>query len=233
MAVTQAPQDGDLPAVNSSQLYEQVYQSLRDGILRGRFAPGERLSAVHLATHFGISQTPVRAALARLEGDGLIEISPRRGTFVARCSEKDVHEVFQLRRIIECAALEHIDRLTEGTIARMEQIVTESASLVDGQRYRDYARYIQLDAEFHRLIVALLQNDRAIEIHEGLRWPLQLTRVVSVSGYHRAPDAVEEHTAILSALKARDATRARESVLRHLTNSESDLLSRLSVVYSQ
>lgn len=227
MAVTYAPQDGVLPAVNSSQLYEQVYQSLRDGILRGRFAPGERLSALQLAALYGISQTPVRAALARLEGDGLIEILPRRGTFVAQCSEKDVREVFQLRRIIECAALEHLDRLTDRTIDRMEQIVAESAALADGQKFLDYPSSLQLDAEFHQMIVEMLQSERASDIHEGLRWPEQLTRVVSVTDYHRAAAAVEEHTAILSALKDRDAPRARESVLRHLANSESDLLSRL------
>ncbi|MGQ9681673.1 MAG: GntR family transcriptional regulator [Anaerolineae bacterium] len=217
-----------LPAVSQARLQEQAYELLRAAILAGRFLPGQRLNVNHLAHELRVSPMPVRAALSRLAADGLVDIQPRRGTFVARFGAADVREVFQLRRIIECAALERLDRLTDSVVAEMERIVAESASLIDGQRFRDYARYVGLDASFHRLIVGLLGNGRASEIHEGLRWPLQLTRVVSGTEHHRAPAAVEEHTAILRALKDRDAARAKEAVLCHLANSESDLLGRLA-----
>jgi len=221
------PEGPALPAVNQIQLYEQAYELVREAILRGRFKPGQRLSADQLAKNLGVSQTPVRAALTRLEGDGLVEILPRRGTFVARFTEKDVREVFQLRRMIECAGLERLDRLPDRAIERMEQIVAESAALVDGQRFLDYSRYIQLDAEFHRLIVGLLENERASALYQGLRWPVQIMRGLSASQYQRSLDTVAEHSELLAALKERDAGRAKGILLRHLDNSEADLVRRL------
>ncbi len=216
-----------LLAVNQTQLYEQAYARLREAILGGRFRPGQRLPPDQLARDLGISQTPVRAALTRLEGDGLVEIFPRRGTFVARFTVRDVREVFQLRRIIESASLDLLDRLQAETLERLERIVADSAALVDGQRFLEYSHYIRLDAEFHGLIVGLLDNRRASDLYQGLRWPDQIMRALSASQEQRSLETVTEHGQILAALKVRDVARARETLLRHLDNSEADLVRRL------
>jgi DNA-binding GntR family transcriptional regulator len=228
MAIADLPQEAPvLVAVNQTQLYERAYELIREAILRGQLKPGQRLRADHLARELAISQTPVRAALTRLEGDGLVRIVARVGTFVSEFTAGDVQEVFQLRRILECAGLDALASLSEDTLARLTETVRESAALVDGERFTDYHRYIQLDAEFHCLIVALMGNERATAIYEGLRWPLQLTLGLYRSERHRALSTVTEHANILAALKARDASLARELLLAHLAKSEADLLQRM------
>ena len=219
-----------MPPVNTAQLYQQVYDHLRDEIIRGVYRPGQRVAVEQLASELGVSQTPVRAALSRLESDGLIEILPRKGTFVTVTTAKEVCEVFQLRRIIECASLDSLGALSEELIREFDKVVAESAALVVGQRFLDYARYLHLDVEFHHLIVSLLRNQRASALYQTLRWPVQVMLALVGSDNQRSTATVAEHSEIVAALTERDAAKAKEALLRHLDNSESDLLSRLARV---
>jgi len=219
-----------MPPVNTAQLYQQVYDHLRDEIIRGVYRPGQRVAVEQLASELGVSQTPVRAALSRLESDGLVEILPRKGTFVTVTTAEEVCEVFQLRRIIECASLDSLGALSEELIREFDKVVVESAALVVGQRFLDYARYLHLDVEFHHLIVSLLWNQRASALYQTLRWPVQVMLALVGSDNQRSTATVAEHSEIVAALKERDAAKAKEALLRHLDNSESDLLSRLARV---
>ena len=217
-----------MPPLNTAQLYQQVYDHLRTEITRGVYRPGQRLLVEQLASELGVSQTPVRAALTRLQGDGLIAILPRKGTFVTTTTPKEVREVFQLRRIIECASIESPEALSPELLQEFERVVEESAALIDGERFLDYSRYLQLNVEFHRLIVGLLQNQRASAFYQTLRWPVQLMLALVGSDDQRSSATVDEHREIVILLKAGDATRAKEALLQHLANSELDLLSRLA-----
>jgi len=217
-----------MPVLNTTQLYQQVYDHLRAEITRGVYHPGQRLVVEQLASELGVSQTPVRAALTRLQSDGLVAIFPRKGTFVTTTTPKEVREVFQLRRIIECASLESCQALSEELLCEFDQVVAESAALIDGQKFLDYTRYLQLDVEFHHLIVGLLRNQRASAFYQTLRWPVQLMLALVGSDNQRSSATVDEHREIVVYLRAADATRAKEALLRHLANSELDLLSRLA-----
>ena len=217
-----------MPVLNTTQLYQQVYDHLRAEITRGVYHPGQRLVVEQLASELGVSQTPVRAALTRLQSDGLVAIFPRKGTFVTTTTPKEVREVFQLRRIIECASLESCQALSEELLCEFDQVVAESAALIDGQKFLDYTRYLQLDVEFHHLIVGLLQNQRASAFYQTLRWPVQLMLALVGSDNQRSSATVDEHREIVVYLRAADAMRAKEALLRHLANSELDLLSRLA-----
>jgi len=219
-----------MPTLNTAQLYQQVYDHLRGEIIRGVYRPGQRLAVEQLASDLGISQTPVRAALSRLESDGLVEILPRKGTFVTATTAEEVREVFQLRRIIECASLDSLSTLSAELIQEFDQVVNESAALVEGRRFLDYPRYLHLDVEFHHLIVSLLRNRRASTLYRTLRWPVQVMLALVGSDNQRSTATVAEHSEIVAALKEHDAAKAREALLRHLDNSESDLLSRLAQV---
>ena len=217
-----------MPVLNTAQLYQQVYDHLRTEITRGVYQPGQRLVVEQLASELGVSQTPVRAALTRLQSDGLIAILPRKGTFVTTTTPKEVREVFQLRRIIECASLESSGALSLELLREFERVVAESAALIDGQKFLDYDRYLQLDVEFHHLLVSLLQNQRANAFYQTLRWPVQLMLALVGADNQRSFATVDEHREILLWLKAGNLGQAREALLRHLANSEHDLLSRLA-----
>jgi DNA-binding GntR family transcriptional regulator len=219
-----------MPVLNTTQLYHQVYEHLREEITRGVYRPGQRLLVEQLASELGVSQTPVRAALTRLQSDGLIEIFPRKGTFVVATTPKEVREVFQLRRIIECASLESGVAPAAELLQAFERVVAESSALIDGEKFVDYVRYLQLDVEFHHLIVSLLQNQRASSLYQTLRWPVQLMLALVGSDDQRSSNTVGEHQEIVSRLKTGDLQGAKEALVRHLVNSELDLVSRLSAM---
>jgi DNA-binding GntR family transcriptional regulator len=215
---------GRVGPLKLTQLNEQVYEVLREEIVGGKLSPGERLSLSGLAEELGVSVTPVRDALRRLSLDGLVEIQPRRGTFVSEFSTHRIREIFLSRRIIECAAAERAADIPDQAALELSESVDEIESLREEERFRDYERYIALDARFHRCIVGLLGSSLISDFYEQLRWPTQVVRGLSYSEYQRAQETVSEHAAIAQAFRRRDVAEAKAAILNHLTNAETDLL---------
>ncbi len=212
-----------LPAstLNLDHLNDQVYELLREQIINGKLAPGQRLSPVALAEHLGVSVTPVRDAVRRLSGDGLVAIYARRGTFVSKPDKRSIQEIFQARRIVECAAADRVLEASDGLIRPMDRLLGEMQTQDDAARFSSY------DGEFHMCIVSLLENRRISAFYQGLRWCAQIGHAMSVAGYERAEQTMAEHATILQALKQKDASKAKTAILRHLNEVEADLLSRL------
>ena len=217
-----------LPAIAANRLSEQVYDHLKTAILNGRFEPGQRLVPEELATHFQVSLTPVRDALKQLESDGLVTILARRGVFITEVSARDVREIFQIRQIIERAALEQVDSLPDATLGRLQAIVAEMEALKEDDHYQDYPRHAQLDAAFHQQIVEILGNDQLSRLYEGLRWPIQLVLLLSQSQYQRATQTLAEHVAIVEAIAEKDAVKAQAAITVHLQNALERLLQLLA-----
>ena len=213
--------------LKTSQLNEQVYALLKAAIMRGSLRPGQRLSVGGLAKRFGVSATPVREALQRLSIDGLVEVSPRRGTNVSEFTRRNVQETYHTRRIIECAAAAEVASVSEETLRHMQAIVEKFRVLRQGDAFTDYRQYIAADSEFHHHIVGLLQSRQLSEFYDRLRWAEQLVRGLAQSSYQRAEVTVAEHESILRAFQARDAEEACAAILRHLQNAEADLLRRM------
>ncbi len=216
-----------IPGLSVSQLNEQVYDLLKAEIIKGSLRPRQRITAAGLAARLGVSATPVRDALQRLSADGLVEVSPRRGTSVSEFSARNVRETFQARRIVECAAVAEASHAAQSIAERLAGLLEAEAVLRRGDSFADYGAHVRLDADFHRCIVGMLQCRPLSEFHERLRWPEQVLRGLSQSSYHRAEATVAEHRAICAAIAERDVGRAREAVLAHLRNAEADLLRRL------
>ena len=213
--------------LNLSQLNQQVYELLKERILTGAFGPGQRLSISAIARQLDVSVTPVRDALRRLAADGLVTMLPRRGTFVSEFTRRTVREIFQARRIIEAASAEKLDRASDQTIRRMEEIVDMQDSLRDGTGFTDYETHITVDTEFHRHIVDLLGNERIAKFYEELRWPMQVTRGLFYTNSLRADRTVREHGAIVNAMKEKDVKELKKAILDHLDNTEANLLQHM------
>jgi DNA-binding GntR family transcriptional regulator len=215
------------PSLQANSLGKQIYEILKDQIIKGVLKPGERLVVSDLAAHLGVSVTPLRDALRRLSGDGWVEIVPRRGTFVSECTRETVREVFRARAVVECAAAERVTEAPARLFEEMEETISEMSrihSLGENGRAREYRRYVDWDAEFHRCIVRLLDNQRITEFYEQLRWPAQVVRGLSYANYERAAETIAEHVAILEALKQRDASKAKAVIRDHLDGAEAELL---------
>lgn len=216
--------------LNRSPLGEQIYDLLRTAIINGEFAPGQRLSSQELSERFQVSVTPIRDALRRLVADGLIEVLPRRGTFVTRFTAQDVKEVFESRRIIEQAAAEKLPEARDEVIQRMAALLDDMVLLIDGETVTDYSRYLELDSKFHDCILEILQNRQLIEFYHSLRTYTYVARTLAPAAEKRSSQTHEEHCEILEAFQRRDVARAKQGIATHLDNAAADILHRMKHV---
>lgn len=213
-----------------SPLGDQVYGLLRAKILSGDFTSGQRLSPQGLSELLHVSVTPIRDALRRLEGDGLIEVVPRRGTFVFQFTAQAVKDVFESRRIVEQAAMEALPDAPASVFERVSTIVGEMADLLDGETVSDYPRYLELDQKLHACIVELLHNERLTQFHQSLRAHTYVARALVPAANRRLPQTHEEHQELLRALQQRDVARAKQAIAVHLGNAADDILRRMPPV---
>ncbi|WP_198961665.1 GntR family transcriptional regulator [Pseudonocardia sp. MH-G8] len=205
-------------ALMVESIADQLYRILCERITSGAFAPGSRLDPQAVAAEFGVSRTPVRDALARLEHDRLIETRPRSGTFVARPGLTDVHEVCQLRKGIEWVATGlATGRMPESQIAELRAEAVEALAAADTG---DYEPFFASDMRLHREIVAATGNERLIAARASVEPFVQWLRILGATGPHRLAGSTHRHLQILDAMAARDAAGARDAAAVHLDEVE-------------
>ncbi len=212
--------------LNQTPLSDQVYQLLRTSVISGNFTPGERLFPPDLSKRLRVSITPVRDALHRLEAEGLVQVNPRRGTFVSQITAQDVKEIFESRQLIEQAAADNLPTAPDTIIQRMSALVDAMAALIDGESVRDYPQYLELDKEFHNCIIQILRNERLADFYANLRAFTYVARAKTPTGERRMPQTHEEHCEILSSFQARNVARAKQAIAAHLQNGMLDILQK-------
>ncbi|MDQ6669254.1 MAG: GntR family transcriptional regulator [Chloroflexota bacterium] len=199
---------------------QTAYQLLRERVVGGEFAAGERLRLDVLARQFGISRTPIREALNQLAEEGLIEIRPRRGTFVAKVDERTVAELYQLRFMIDRFSADMLARTISGRqVRQLARLLRRMAEQVQGERYLNYAAYLEADRAFHLAIVELVGNRRLSALYEEIILPLWLVRAQQEAGFaqdREAATSLESHRRILHALESGDPQVVVAAVVAHL-----------------
>ncbi|HEY0874804.1 MAG TPA: GntR family transcriptional regulator [Vicinamibacterales bacterium] len=230
-----------LPQLSRQRTSDSVYNALRTAILARKFAPGQRLNVHELAAELGVSLTPVKDALTRLEAESLIHIRPRSGTFVTAISPDDVAEAFEIRCALECLAAEKaLERATPEDIARLRALTGQIEAAVEGDDEDEQLGHAARNVEFHKTIVNLSGSRRLIQMYEGLDAHIQIARIHlgDASWKTRLPSERNEHLAIVDALARRDAPaltaalrhhilRAAESLVRDLRNLDGENTSNL------
>jgi DNA-binding GntR family transcriptional regulator len=204
--------------------FEGLLDALREAILTGRYAPGTRLVQEEIADQFGISRIPLREALRRLEGEGLVVISPNRGAVVRPLGPKDVVDLFELRLALETLALrraaERYADLRDATKLRAGEARRAIAS-------RSLTALFRLDRDFHAEIAAASGNQHLVAAL-GAHWS-QIMRVMHA--YFQAgnypQDVWSDHEAIADALAHGDADSAVARLTAHLTESRDAILAHL------
>jgi DNA-binding GntR family transcriptional regulator len=221
-----AAPDPPSASFDNRDLSSRVYQVLQQDILQGQLPPGARLSLDDLAERFGISVSPIRDALRLLAADGLVELRSRRGAFVTQPSRAVIHEVFQFRAILECAAVDYAIAAGPPIFAALgAQIEAMTATMV-GDTHADYLTYIRHDQAFHRTLVEAIGNGKISESYASLASFALIARMLHRSESHRATATLAEHQAILTALIAKDADAARAAIRAHLDHASMDLVRR-------
>jgi DNA-binding GntR family transcriptional regulator len=189
---------------------DMVYEVLREGILKGVFAPGERLRQDQLAEAIGVSRIPVRSALLQLEADGLITFHPYRGAVVNRLTSDEMREIYELRAVLEEYALRKAaGAMTPERLARLEQLARELNAIADGEEYltRRPEFFAELyDGEHQQRTVGLIERLRA---EAGRYWLERKVEYVSRPGQR-------DHLHLIEFIKAGDIDSAAGWLSDHL-----------------
>ena len=203
-------------------LREVICESLRDAIRQNILKPGERLMEIQLAEELGVSRTPVREAIRKLEQEGYVVMVPRRGTYVANVSIRDVSEIFEIRAALEVLACQMaVERITSEELETLERLLVMIGRAVEA---KDMEQIVAHDIAFHDMLYQAARNNRLVSIIANLREQLTRFRTVSMSRRGRVKDTLEEHRDIVNAIGAGDAKAAAKAAIKHMANSEKTLL---------
>ena len=217
-------------AIEHSDLTEKTYERLRQQILSGSYAVGERLQITTVAEQLGVSHTPVKIALNRLAAEGLVEIAPRRGIFVSRLTRREIEETRDVRLIIELHAVSvAIRNATAEQLAELRNQVDRLAAMVERASTSgwDPVKAAEMNQIFHEMILGMVGNRRLLEIWRSLEIQHQIARVNSQSVATPPGVVLQHHRAILEALVARDEERARKAMMEHIVLSMNALAAKL------
>ena len=191
-------------------LRDVVFNTLRQAILKGELKPGERLMEIALAEKLGVSRTPIREAMRKLEQEGLVVMIPRRGAQVANITEKDLNDVLEVRIALENVAIEKAcDRMSEEEMGRLWLAAKEfEHTIAEG----NLVKLAEADVAFHEIIYKASDNKRLIQVLNNMRE--QLTKAIRERDVERAKQLSFQHIenqrmAIMRSIEAENAEREK------------------------
>ena len=206
-------------------LRDVVFNTLRQAILTGEMKPGERLMEIHLANKLGVSRTPIREAIRKLELEGLVVMIPRRGAEVAQITWKNLKDVLEVRRALDVLAVElACDRMRQEELTELGKACTE---FKEATRTQDWRKIAAADVRLHDIIVRSTRNDRLIQLVNNLAEQMYRYRMeyLKEPGTHKL--LLKEHEAIYSALKKHDKAEAGSAIRIHIENQRRSIISSL------
>jgi DNA-binding GntR family transcriptional regulator len=192
----------------TSRAYDHVKQAILDCAYPG----GALLSEGEIATEVGVSRTPVREALLRLETESLVRLYPKRGALVLPVSPQEISDVMEARELVET--------FTSGKATLGPQLIHELTALLDAMREHsaaaDTKEFARADRCFHRAIVAAAGNDILIQLYDSLRDRQLRMAQLTANDPSRTADAIRDHAEIVEAVRSGDRRRLRSAIHRHL-----------------
>lgn len=217
---------GQIKLDSYKPLRELVYEHIRQAITDRTFAPGERLMEIQLADEMGVSRTPVREAIRKLELEGLVVMIPRRGTYVADLSIKDINEVYEIRTSLDIlAAGLAAERISDEELEELQRLlVIIGKSIEEG----DMTSIVEADTAFHDILYKASRNGRLCQIISNLREQITGIRGTSMRYPGRLKDTQEEHRQLVEAIASRNVLRSQEAARIHLENAERTLMQYMS-----
>ncbi|KUF11139.1 GntR family transcriptional regulator [Pseudoponticoccus marisrubri] len=190
---------------------QDAHDRLVEAIRAGELKPGARLIETELAKRLGISRTPIREAIRQLESDGLVSHQPRSGATVRRLDYAEITELYEMRSVLEGTAARFAAR------AASEIELSELATINDEMRAgRDTAQLYEANRQFHRVLLNAARNRFLVKSVDSLQKTMLILGPSTMEEGDRAERAMEEHAALLDALRARDGDRAEASMRAHI-----------------
>ena len=208
-------------------LRDVVFNTLRQGILKGDLKPGERLMEVHLANRLGVSRTPIREAIRMLELEGLVTMVPRKGAEVARISKQDLRDVLEVRRSLDSLAVRlACERITNEEKRALKQAEDDFESSI---ATLDATTIATADVKFHDIILTASKNGRLTQMVNNLAERVYRYRLEYIKDSRNHQRLVDEHRKIMQYINAGDASNACLASEMHIDNQEKNIISQLEL----
>ena len=197
-------------------LRDVVFNTLRQAILRGELKPGERLMEIQLANKLGVSRTPIREAIRKLELEGLVLMIPRRGAEVAEITEKSLRDVLEVRDALEVLCVDlACDRISDEDIESLKEAAKEFELALQGG---DVTEYAEADVKFHDIIYHATDNQKLIQLLYNLREQMYRYRVEYLKRKEVHKILLEEHEHIIECIEKKDKEAAKIAISTHIEN---------------
>lgn len=195
-------------------LSEQVAKVITEGLLEGRFQPGERLVENELAELLGVSRSPIREALTELSNSGLVDRQPGRGAAIRQWSAKDLEDLFSIRKLLEGEVARLVFKALPGLdISALDALVDEMDQAAADQ---DYSRMIELDVNFHRTLWKLAGNRLLEQVLQDLSLQFRLFLTMNWKFHGGIEMVATNHRRILKALREGPSERVRQAMADHV-----------------
>lgn len=202
-----------------ASLTDEIADIIRERILNGRYAIGEKIIEAPLANELRVSRTPIRQAFKKLTNEGLIENIPNRGSFAKGFTKRDIQDIYEVRKALEALAIEWaVDRISTQEIARLEEIV----ELMEFHTSKtNFEKVLEANRAFHETIYKASESRFMAQILRSYQDYVQQARRTTVYEAEYLQAILKEHKEILEAIRNRNATEAITLTNKHLDNSKS------------
>lgn len=208
-------------------LRDVVFNTLRHAILKGELEPGERLMEIALAQKLGVSRTPIREAIRKLELEGLVVMVPRKGAEVADITENDLRDVLEVRTALEELSIELA--MKNMTYEDYENLKKASEGFAKNSEGDDLIKIAEEDVAFHEIIYMATGNKRLIQMINNLREQMYRYRLEYIKDKSTHARLVEEHERIIEAMRKQDVNAAKAAIKLHVENQEENILKSIKV----
>lgn len=203
-------------------LRDMVYERLKKRIQRGEFHANERLIEQKLALDLGVSRTPIREAISRLEYDGLVDKIPHGGAKVKGATKEEIKEIFGIRAIIESyAAALATERIDEEILRRLHTVINKSEKAM---KQNDINRFIQLNSDFHEIIYRECRSEKLYQMIYDLRDYIFKYRMLILRIKEMPDMSLHDHKLMVQAMEEKNVQKVEKLVKEHILRGKENLL---------
>lgn len=212
----------NMSKIETSLLTNQVYNVLRGKIIAGDYQPGDKLDIYKLADEFGVSRSPVKGAVNQLVFDGLIEIIPRKGTYVTELDLIEFIEVLDARLMIELwAATQIMETVPKKKVEQWGKMVQEMDSILEMSPF-PFDAYNKLDMQFHSMLIDWTGNNKIKELFSSLNTHVSLSRIVHSTSLESTIKRHQDHARLYESMKKRDLSSFSHAITDHIESIKTD-----------
>ena len=210
-------------------LRDIVFKTLREAIVTGELKPGERLMEIRLANEMGVSRTPVREAIRKLEQEGLVTLIARKGAEVAPINARDLREVLEIRKALEGLACQlACQKATEEDLRGLREMNEMIRQAIEEN---DNERIAKLDSDFHECICVMSDNTQLISMLGRLKEHIYRYRLEYITDVKNKYVIIEEHEKILQDLEKKNEKAIQKDIGRHIEVQEKYILNSIEELH--